>query len=97
MSKLQKSFYFKHDLTKKVVRNLKIVTEKITVNVEAVGYFDPNASVLEPYERWGVDIEVVMYDGVNVRDLLTITGTIEEIEEAAHRFAAELFTEKTAA
>jgi hypothetical protein len=95
--KLRKNFSFTYSLTKKVVRDLKIVTEKLPLIVSVVGYQDTSASTLEPLERWTVDIEAVHYEEKNILEVLDFSGTLEQIEEAAIRYAAELFTENVAA
>ena len=97
MSKLQKNFSFTYPLKQKVVRDLKLVTEHVgDLQVEVAGYFDPSASVLDLFDRYGVDIETVNWNGTDIRPVLEVTGGMDEITEAAVRaFANEMEKEVT--
>lgn len=86
MSKLQQAFSFQYPLKHKVVRDLKIVTEHVgDLTVEGVGYFDPSASPIDVFDRYAVDIDTIKWNGTDIKPVLTVTGSIEEIEEAAIR------------
>jgi hypothetical protein len=89
MQKIQKDFSFHYPLRQKVVRNLKIVTEEVgELVVEGTGYFDPSASVLDIFDRFTVDIDFIRWQGTDIRPVLEVTGTMDEIQEAAIRYFA---------
>ncbi|MFL5772886.1 MAG: hypothetical protein ACJ75F_07000 [Flavisolibacter sp.] len=92
MNKSTKDFSFYYPLKHKVVRDLKIVTEHIgDLEVHGIGYFDPSASALDIFDRYAVDIDFIKWNGTDIKPVLEITGTVEEITEAAIRFFAEDF------
>jgi hypothetical protein len=92
MRKVKKDFHFTFPLKHKVVRDLKIVTEHVgDLVVEGVGYFNPSASRLDISSRYAVDIDFVKWNETDIKPVLEVTGAMEEIEEAALRFCAELF------
>lgn len=92
--RLQKQFDFNYNLKKKVVRDLKIITETLTIKVSGKGYFNPNASIMEPFERWSVDIESIEYEGKNIIEVFEyLDDQLVEIEEAAIKYVAELFNQ----
>ena len=89
MNKSRKEFTFYYPLKHKVVRDLKIVTEHVgDLVVEGVGYFDPSVSTLDIFERYSVDIDFVKWNGTDIKPVLDITGTMDEITEAATRYFA---------
>lgn len=91
MRKAKKDFMFRYPLKHKVVRDLKIVTEHVgDLEVECIGYFNPKASVLDIFERYAVDIEWIKWNGTDIKPVLEVTGTMEEITEAAVRHFAHL-------
>jgi hypothetical protein len=95
MSKIERSFRFSFPLKQKVVRDLKLVTEHLgDLEVEAIGYFNPSASRLDVFERYAVDIEFVRWKGTDIRPVLEVTGTLEEINDAAVRHFAESFEQE---
>ena len=90
MRKQQRHFEFTYPLKRKVVRNLRIVTEHVgDLHVEGVGYFDPGASILDIFDRYSVDIEYVRWNGSDIRPVLEVTGGMEELTEAAVRAFAQ--------
>jgi hypothetical protein len=92
MRKISKEFTFHYPLRHKVVRELKIVTEQVgELEVEGVGYFDPSASVLDIFERFAVDIDFVKWKGTDIKPVLEVTGSMEDITEAAIRYFAGEF------
>lgn len=92
MRKTRKSFSFHFPLKHKVVRNLKIVTEHVgDLEVEGVGYFNSSASVLDIFDRYTVDIDLVKWNGTDIKPVLEVTGAMDEITEAAVRFFAHEF------
>lgn len=92
MRQISKEFSFHYPLKHKVVRDLKIVTEHVgDLEVEAMGYFNPFASALDLFDRYGVDIEKIKWNGTDIKPVLEVTGSLEEIEEAAIRYFAEEF------
>lgn len=91
MSKLKQDFFFNYPLKHKVVRDLKLVTEYVgDLVVMATGTLDSSYSRLDPEERYSVDIDTVSWNGTDIRAVLEVTGTIDEIEEAAVRYFADL-------
>lgn len=94
MTKITKQFDFNYNLKKKVVRDLKIVTESLPLRVTGKGYLNPSASVLEAYDRWSVDIESIEYEGKNIIEVFEyLDDQLVEIEEAAIKYVAELFNQ----
>jgi hypothetical protein len=95
MQKIQKDFSFHYPLRQKVVRNLKIVTEEVgELVVEGTGYFDPSASVLDIFDRFTVDIDFIRWQGIDIRPVLEVTGTMDEIQEAAIRYFARNWNDR---
>ena len=89
--KQQMPFQFHYPLKYKVVRDLKIVTEQVgDLVVEAVGYFNPSASPIDVFDRYAVDLELVKWNGTDIRPVLEVMGNLEDIEEAAIRYFASL-------
>ena len=85
-------FQFHYPLKYKVVRDLKIVTEQVgELEVEAIGYFNPSASMLDIFDRYSVDIDFVKWNGTDIKPVLEITGGLEEITEASIRYFASEF------
>jgi hypothetical protein len=92
MRKTKKEFTFRFPLKHKVVRDLKIVTEHVgDLEVEGIGYFNPNASMLDIFDRYGVDIDFVKWHGTDIKPVLEVTGAMDEITEAAIRYFAQTF------
>jgi hypothetical protein len=92
MRKIERTFGFQYSLKHKVVRNLKIVTEQVgELTIEGVGYFNPSASALDIFDRYQVDIEAIKWNGTDIKPVLEVMGTIEDIEEAAIRYFAGEF------
>lgn len=92
MKNTTKYFRFTFPLKHKVVRDLKIVTEHVgDLQVEGVGYFNPSASRLDIFDRYTVDIDSVRWNGTNIKEVLEITGGMEEIIEASIRYFAHDF------
>lgn len=92
MKNTTKDFRFSFPLKHKVVRDLKIVTEHVgDLQIEGVGYFNPSASRLDIFDRYAVDIDAVRWQGTNIKEVLEITGGMEEIIEASIRFFAQDF------
>ena len=92
MRKARKEFVFHYPLKHKVVRDLKIVTEHVgDLEIEGIGYFNPGASVLDIFDRYSVDIDFVKWNGTDIKPVLEVTGTMDEITEAAIRYFAHEF------
>ena len=84
-------FQFHYALKYKVVRDLKIVTEQVgDLVVEAVGYFNPSASPIDVFDRYAVDLDLVKWNGADIKPVLEVMGNLEAIEEAAIRYFAGL-------
>jgi hypothetical protein len=84
-----KEFVFHYSLKRKVIRDLRIVTEHVgELVVEGVGYFNPSASVLDIFDRYTVDIDFVKWKGVDIKEVLDVTGGLDEVIDAAHRHFA---------
>ena len=92
MRKTNKEFTFHFPLKHKVVRDLKIVTEHVgDLEIEGMGYFNPNASLLDIFDRYTVDIDFVKWNGTDIKPVLEVTGAMDEITEAAIRYFAQTF------
>src|SRR5947209_17647446 len=89
MKKTKKEFLFHYPLKHKVVRDLRIVTEHVgELVVEGIGYFNPNASVFDLFDRYSVDIDFVKWNGTDIKPVLEVTGAMDDIMEAATRYFA---------
>lgn len=92
MKKTAKDFTFHYPLKHKVVRDLKVVTEHVgDLVVEGKGYLNPSASVLDIFDRYMVDIDFIKWNGTDIKPVLEVTDSMDEIIEAAIRFIAEDF------
>jgi len=95
MRSISKPFSFSYPLKHKVVRDLKIVTEHVgDLLVEGTGYLDPAASRLNMFDRYNVDIDFVKWNNTDIKPVLTITGGLDEIIEAAVRHFASVAEEE---
>lgn len=95
MRPITKSFVFQYPLKQKVVRNLRIVSEQVgELTVEGSGYFNPEASVLDLFERFSVDLDFVRWNGTDIKPVLEVTGGLDEIIEAATRHFASTFAQE---
>lgn len=91
MKRLEKEFVFHYPLKHKVVRDLKIVTEHVgDLVIEGKGYFNPEASPIDVFDRYSVDIDFVKWNGTDIRPVLEVTGQLEDLEEAAIRYFAQI-------
>jgi hypothetical protein len=82
-------FQFRYPLKHKLVRDLKIVTEHVgDLVVEATGYFNAAASPIDVFDRYAVDLELVQWNGTDIKPVLEVMGNLEDIEEAAIRHFA---------
>lgn len=87
--KQQTPFEFPYELRIKKVCDFKIVTEKVgELIVTGVGYFNSNARPLDVFDRYSVDIDFVKWNGTDIKPVLEVMGSLDEIEEAAIRFFA---------
>ncbi|RYY95582.1 MAG: hypothetical protein EOO11_15500 [Chitinophagaceae bacterium] len=90
MKRVEKEFVFHYPLKHKVVRDLKIVTEHVgDLVIEGKGYFNPEASPIDVFDRYSVDIDFVKWNGTDIRPVLEVTGQLEDLEEAAIRYFAQ--------
>jgi hypothetical protein len=90
--KLRKPFTMSYPLRHKIVRDLRIVTETVgELIVEGTAYLDTSASVIDIFDRYGVDIALVTWNGSDIKPVLEITGAMDEIEEAAIKHSCDLF------
>ena len=95
MPKTSYNGQFPFPLKHKVVRNLKIVTEIVGVlDVQFVGYFNPDTNPFDVNERYAVDIDAIIYNGVNIKEILEVRGDIDDIVEAAQRHFARVMEAK---
>lgn len=95
MNKIQQPFVFHYPLKHKVVRDLKIVTEEVgELEVQGVGYFNPYASLLDIFDRYGVDVDYVKWNGTDIKPVLEVTGGMDEILEASIRYFASEFEQE---
>jgi hypothetical protein len=97
MKRIEKEFVFHYPLKHKVVRDLRIVTEHVgDLVIEGTGYFNPDASPIDVFDRYSVDIDFVKWNGTDIRPVLEVTGQLEDLEEAAIRYFANLLENGTA-
>jgi len=61
------------------------------LEIEGVGYFNSNASLLDIFDRFDVDIDFVKWNGTDIKPVLEVTGAMDEITEAAIRYFAQTF------
>ena len=92
MRNTRREFTFHYPLKHKVVRDLKIVTDHVgDLVVEGQCYFNPSASVLDIFDRYSVDIDYVRWKGTDIKDVLEVTGAMDDVIEATIRFVASEF------
>jgi hypothetical protein len=97
MKKQQKTFTFHYPLNKRVWLNGRNQNTVVGIlHIEAVGYFNPNESLLSD-ERYSVDIESVEFKGTDIREVLEALDRMEEITEEAIRRVSEQFNQMEAA
>lgn len=88
----KQEFEFHYPLKHKVVRDLKITTEHVgDLIVTGTAYFNPSAPQIDTYDRYAVDIDFIKWNGTDIKDVLEVLGTLDEIEEAAIRATSEMF------
>lgn len=98
MTKKQQKFEFTHNLKKTVVRDMKLVTEYLPLTLTGIYYCDTNFSKIDVANRYDMDIEEVIYEGMNIISVLEFTGALEDIYEETIKYAPNYFNEtKTAA
>jgi hypothetical protein len=92
-AKMSKPFLFHYPLKRKVVRNLRLMTEEVgELAVEGIAYFDASSSVLDALEhRYSVDLDYIRWNGTDIKPVLELSDMLEEIEDAALRFSAGLW------
>jgi hypothetical protein len=79
-------FSLQFPLTHKVVRNLRIVTEKVgTLLIKGTRCYSPYTN------DYAVSIDAIYYEGVNVLPLIQLVNMYEEIEEWCYRQMTDLF------
>lgn len=92
MTKSTRDFMFEYPLNHKVIRDLKIVTEFVgNLNVEGKGYIDPSASRLDIFDRYSVDIDFIKWKGTDIKPVLEVCGSLDDIIEAAVRHLADRY------
>lgn len=91
MRHIEKSFTFNYPLKHKVTRDSKILTEHVgDLVVEGVGYLNPEASVLDIFDRYNADVDFVKWNGNDIKPVLEVIGSMEEIQEAAIRHVSTI-------
>lgn len=96
MAKLQSSFEMTYHLKKKVVRNLKIVTDLLPLTITGVYYCDTNFPKLDVQNRYDLDIETALFEGKDIKAVLEFTDVLDGIMDEIIRYAPNYFTEKVA-
>jgi hypothetical protein len=97
-TKLKQHFEITYPLTHKVVRDLKIVTEHIgDLIVTGTAYCDPTVLKTEVDDRYSIDIDFVKWNGADIKPVLVVTDTLDDIEEFCIQKAACLFEKEEAA
>ena len=96
-SRISKAFRFSYPLQHKVVRNCRLVSEHVgDLMVEGMGYYNPQVSLLDTdNNRYDADIDFVKWNGTDIRPVLELSGMMDDITEAAVRYAAALFQNET--
>lgn len=91
-------FNISYPLYRKVVKDLKIVTEKVgTLQVTGTGYNDTNTPNIDVFEKYSVDIDFVYWNGTDIKEVLDYTDGLEEVEEYCIKYVARLFDQQKAA
>jgi hypothetical protein len=91
-------FNISYPLYRKVVRDLKIITEKVgTLQVTGTGYNDTTVPNIDVFEKYSVDIDFVYWKGVDIKEVLDYTNALDEVEEYVIRQVARLFDQEKAA
>jgi hypothetical protein len=89
-SKRKEAFTFHYPLKYKVVRDLQIVTETVgDLICECIGYYNPSVCPVDVFDRYGVEIDLVKWNGTDIKPVLEVMGNLEDIEEMAIRYFAE--------
>jgi hypothetical protein len=96
--KVSREFSFHYPLTQKVVRNYRIVTEHVgDLVVEGTAYFNPAVSPFDTENsRYDVDIDFVKWNDTDIKPVVEVSGMLEDITEAAIRYAPNLFLSQPA-
>jgi hypothetical protein len=98
MAKIAKPFEFTYPLRHKIIRDLKIVIEEVgELTISGTAYCNTSVPKNDPYERYGVDIDFIKWQGIDIQPVLEVTGALDEIVEAAIRHTSTLFNESIAA
>lgn len=96
--RVTREFSFQYPLTRKVVRNYRIVTERIgDLVIEGTAYFNPAVSPFDTEQnRYDVDIDFIKWDGTDIRPVIEVSGMLDDITEAAMRYVPGLFLSPSA-
>ena len=94
MKRVTKEFQFPFPLNHKIVRDLRLVNEHVgDLVVEGSASFNPSVSPLSHLdERYEVDIDFIRWNGTDIKPVLELTGLADDIQDAALRYCASLFT-----
>lgn len=94
MKRVTKEFQFHFPLNHKIVRNLRLVNEHVgDLLVEGSASFNPSVSALSHLdERYEVDIDFIKWNGTDIKPVLELTGMTDDIQDAALRYCASLFS-----
>ena len=94
MKRVTKEFRFPFPLNHKIVRDLRLVNEHVgDLVVEGSASSNPSVSVLTLLaERYEVDIDFIRWNGPDINPVLELTGLADDIQEAALRYCATLFS-----
>jgi hypothetical protein len=94
----QISFIYNHPLKQKVVKDLKLVTEHVGfLEVSGTLFVDRSVSMFDFFDRYNVDIDAVKWNGADIRQVLGVTGGMDDIIEASIRFAVSMLQKEVAA
>lgn len=93
--KLSKPFDFSYPLYHKVVRDLKIITEKVgDLVISGVAYMNPYESVLSS-DRYDFDIDFIKWNGTDIKPVMEVIGDMNEIGEATLLHVARVFADES--
>lgn len=96
--KVTREFSFHYPLTQKIVRNYRIVTERVgDLLVEGTAYFNPAVSPFDTENnRYDVDIDFVKWNDTDIKPVIEVSGMLDDITEAAIRYVPSLFLSQPA-
>jgi hypothetical protein len=94
MAKIRQNFEITYPLRTRVVRDLKIITEKVgDLLIMGTAYCNPDVSIVDVLNRHTVDIDFIKWNGTDIKPVLDATGNLVEIEEFCIKHSEKLFNQ----